>query len=71
MFEEGQIVKSKKYGVCRIKKIVGISCTVVTNKLMCGSKVHIVKLETLSPTTLVEAGDFEAQEEKDNEKNNR
>lgn len=67
MFEEGQIVKSKKYGVCRIKKIVGISCTVVTNKLMCGSKVHIVKLETLSPATLVEVDEFEAQEEKADE----
>lgn len=67
MFEEGQIVKSKKYGVCRIKKIVGVSCTVVSNKLMYGSRVHIVKLETLSLTTLAEADEFEAQEEKDNE----
>lgn len=64
MFEEGQIVKSEKYGVCRIKKIVGSSCTLVTNKLVCGSKVHIVKLETISSATLVEVDEFEAQEEK-------
>ena len=64
MFEEGQIVKSEKYGVCRIKKIVGSSCTVVTNKLVFGSNVHIVKLETLSLATSDEVAEFEAQEEK-------
>ena len=67
MFEEGQIVKSKKYGVCRIKKIVGISCTVVSNKLVLGSNVHIVKLETLSSATSSEVVEFEAQEEKADE----
>lgn len=67
MFEEGHIVKSKKYGVCQIKKIVGVSCTVVTNKFMCGSKVHIVKLETLSWATSDEVAEFKAQEEKADE----
>lgn len=66
-FEEGQIVKSKKYGVCRIKKIVGISCTVASNKLVLGSKVHIVKLETLSSATSDEVAEFEAQEKKADE----
>jgi hypothetical protein len=67
MFEEGQVVKSKKYGVCRIKKIVGVSCTVVTVKFVYGSKVHIVKLGTLSRATLDEVAEFKAQEEKADE----
>ena len=67
MFEEGQIVKSKKYGVCRIKKIVGVSCTVFTAKFVYGSKVHIVKLETLSWATSDEVAEFKAQEEKADE----
>lgn len=67
MFEEGQIVKSEKYGVCRIKKIVGVSCTVVTNELVFGSNVHIVKLETLSSVASDEVAEFKSQEEKADE----
>lgn len=66
-FEEGQVAKSKKYGVGLIKKIVGYSCTFYTAKKICGSNVHIIGLETLSPATLMEVYEFEVPEEKADE----
>ena len=66
-FEVNQVVKSKKYGVGQIKKIVGYACTFYTPKKVYGSNVHIVKLETLSAATSSEVAEFEAQEEKADE----
>lgn len=49
MFQEGDYVFHCKYGVCRIKKIVGMKCTIETDKEIMGSNVKIVDLFSLVP----------------------
>ena len=65
-FKEGQVVYSIQYSVCRIKKISGTKCSVVTNQPVHGSLVHIVNLDTLRFASKEVVEWFESQEDKKN-----